>query len=77
MLLNLCQPTKPGTEELGKTRPNGGVMYPGANEQIIFLSLSLSCAHASTSKTFGARCSVKQEKKKKKFAICNVASYGT
>jgi hypothetical protein len=41
------------------------VMYPGANEQIIFLSLSLSCAHASTSKTFGARCNVKQEKKKK------------
>jgi hypothetical protein len=32
VLLYLCQPTEPGSEELGRARPNGGAMYPGADE---------------------------------------------
>ncbi len=32
MLLHLCQPSEPGSEELGRMRPNGGVMYLGTNE---------------------------------------------
>ncbi len=32
MLLHLCQPTKPGSEKLGRTRPNGGVTYFGIDE---------------------------------------------
>jgi len=40
VLLHLCQPIEPRLEELGKTRPNGGVTYPGVDEVVFFFSLS-------------------------------------
>jgi hypothetical protein len=41
VLLHLCQPTKPGLEELGRMRPNGGVMYLRVDE--FQSSLSHAC----------------------------------
>jgi hypothetical protein len=40
VLLHLCQPIEPGIEELGKAKPNAGVMYP-RTDQVSRLSLSL------------------------------------
>jgi len=41
VLLHLYQPTKSGLEELEKARPNGGLIYLGANEvSILFFFLS-------------------------------------
>ncbi len=32
MPLHFYQPTEPGLEELGRIKPNGAMMYLGANE---------------------------------------------
>jgi hypothetical protein len=42
VLLHLYQPIEPGTEELGRVRPNVGMTYPRTNEQ--FISFFFSCA---------------------------------
>jgi hypothetical protein len=40
-MLHLLQPKEPGTEELGRARPNGVVTYLGANE-VSKVSISVS-----------------------------------
>jgi hypothetical protein len=45
VLLHLYQPIEPGLEELGKARPNGGVIYPGANEVSIYFILFYFLRH--------------------------------
>ncbi len=46
MLLHLFQPIESRLKELGKARPNGKVMYLGANEvSKFFFSLFLSHTH--------------------------------
>jgi len=42
VLLHFCQPIEPGLEEMGKARPNGGVMYPGKVFFSFFLSFFLT-----------------------------------
>jgi hypothetical protein len=32
VLLHFCQPIEPRSKELGRMKPNGGVMYPGTYE---------------------------------------------
>ncbi len=44
MLLHFYQLIELGSEELGRARLNGGVMYLGANEQFFFYKKFLSLA---------------------------------
>jgi hypothetical protein len=44
VLLHLYQPIELGSEELGKVRPNEGVMYHRVDELSFFLSFFLSIA---------------------------------
>ncbi len=65
MLLHLCQPTKPGWEELGKAKPNGGVTYPRIDEVFFFFFLSLAETQEEaeealkTLEAAGANCNIK------------------
>jgi len=49
VLLHLYQPIESGLEELGKVRPNEGMMYLGANFKTLF-SFSFLQKHRRTSK---------------------------
>jgi len=49
MLLHFYQPIELRSEELGRARPNGGMMYPRAGEILFFsLFLSLFLSHKDT-----------------------------
>ncbi len=54
MLLHLYQPTEPGMEELGRTKPNGELMYPGKDKQILSLSLFLPLLCRNTGRGKGS-----------------------
>ncbi len=48
MLLHLCHPKEFGSKEMGRVKPNGGVMYPGVDESFLYIYFFLSLSHKDT-----------------------------
>jgi len=74
VLLHLCQPTEPRLEELGRVRPNGGMMYLGVDE--FQSSLSRTRATQEEPRRF-LKLPKSSKKKKKKFVLASQVNYST